>query len=131
MSNPNGLSGQGMQLTIGAVTLKATRMKLRRTFNNADTTVSGNGYDNSTPIWRGWFIDVEIPWGPAISVDGLFDTSDYETETPTGQPVNFTLSDGSYYSGQAILDGDYQIDSAAKDAVRLVFTMKGVGAFTS
>ena len=131
MSNPNGLSGQGGSLTIDSTTLACSKMKLRKVYNNADTTVTDAGWGQITPVVRDWFIDVEIPWtGTVQGIDELFDASDYDTATPTGQAVTFTLPNAQTYSGQACLDGDYSVDDSARDAVRLVFTLKGTGALT-
>ena len=130
MPQPLGSSGQAGSLGIAGITLKCTVMRLRKRYNNADTTVEDDGWSQLCPVYRDWSVDCELPWNTTDEneVDDLFDTSDYDSDTPSGQDVSFNLPNGGSYSGTACLDGDYEIDDSAKDAVRLRFSLKGTGA---
>lgn len=136
MASGYGTSGQGATITIGGVgPLKCTRIKLRKTFNNADTTVTDDGWGKLCPVYRDWFIDVEMPARSGDSSYTIVDAFDSDffgsTDDPSLEDVTFTLpgSLGSY-SGSGALDGEVTVDDSAKDAVRLSFTIKGSGPLT-
>jgi len=137
MSNAYGQSGQGGLLTIGSIpNLKTTRMKLRKAFTNADTTVSDDGWGKLCPIFRDWFVDVEMPCRTADASDTIadaFDTNAYDTltEDVAIPEVTFTLPNGDTWTGYGMLDGEVAIDSVARDAVRISFTVKGSGPLTA
>ena len=70
MGQAYGQSGQGGKVTIGTVgPLRCTRIKLRKTYNNADTTVTDNGWGKLCPVYRDWIVDVEMP---SRTADALF-----------------------------------------------------------
>ena len=135
-SNAYGQSGQGGTITIGGVgPLKCTRIKLRKAFNNADTTVTDNGWGKLCPIYRDWFVDVEMPSRSADSSETITDAFDSDAfpsnvEDVTIPDVRFVLPNGRTYDGFGMLDGEVQVDDSAKDAVRLMFTVKGSDALT-
>ena len=137
MGNAYGTSGQGGTITVGGVgPLKVTRMKLRKKFDNADTTVTDNGWDKLCPIKRGWFIDVEMParsGDDSITIVDTFDDDAFNTddEDPVIPDITFSPpgSLGSW-TGSGMLDGDVEVDDDEKDAVRLRFTIRGSDALT-
>lgn len=133
MANAYGQSGQGGSFTLGTVgPLKCTRIKLRKAFENADTTVSDDGWGKLCPIYRNWMVDVEIPSRTADASETIVDAFDSNAFPPnvedvTIPQVTFVLPNGRTYTGNGMLDGEVQVDDSAKDAVRLIFTVKGSG----
>ena len=136
MGSAYGQSGQGSSFTIGSVgPLKTTRMKLRKAYSNADTTVTDDGWGRLCPVYRDWMIDIEMPSRTADSSQTIVDAFDSQTFPPNVEDVDlpsctFVLPNGRTYSGSGMLDGEVQVDNSAKDAVRLIFTVKGSGALT-
>ena len=133
MPNAYGQSGQTGTLIIGAVgPLKCTRIKLRKAYNNDDTTVTDDGWGKLCPIYRDWFIDVEIPSRAADESETIVDAFDDDAFPDNIEDVVipeciFELPNGRTYGGWGMLDGEVQVDDSAKDAVRLTFTIKGSG----
>lgn len=133
MGNAYGMSGQGGTFTVGAVgPLSCTRIRLRKTFNNADTTVTEDGWGKLCPIYRDWVVEVEIPSRSADSSETIVDAFDSNAfgipEDPTIPSCTFVLPNGRTYTGDGMLDGEVVVDDSAKDAVRLTFSVKGSGA---
>lgn len=137
MGNAYGQSGQGSALTIGGVgPLKCTRIKLRKAIENGDTTVSDDGWGKLCPVYRMWMIDVEMPSRSADASDTIVDAFDDDAFDPNVEDVTipdceFVLPNGRTYTGVGMLDGEVQVDSSAKDAVRLTFTIKGSGSLVA
>lgn len=133
MGNAYGASSQGSTITIGSVgPLKCTRIKLRNPYHNADTTVTDEGFSKLAPIYQDWMLDVEMPVRTADASDTITEAFDTDAFPPNVEDVTipdctFALSNGTTYSGAAMLDGEVQVIVDAKDAIRLVFTVKGSG----
>ena len=131
MPNAYGHSSQTAHITIGNVgPLVCTTIKLVKTFNNADTTVTDNGWGKLCPIYREWKVEVEMPSRRADGSDTITDAFDIpafpgNVEDVAIPEVNFRLPNGRTYVGYGMLDGDVTVDASAKDAVRLKFTVKG------
>ena len=136
MPNAYGISGQGATITIGGVgPLKCTRIKLRKAFENADTTVTDNGWSKLCPVYRNWMIDVEMPSRVADSSETIpdaFDAAAFPANVVdvTIPLITFVLPNGRTYTGYGMLDGEVAVDDSAKDAVRLTFTVKGSDVLT-
>lgn len=135
-TTPLGVSGQGGGLFLAGQDFQCTIMRLRKSYHNADTTVEDSGWSQLCPIYRDWFVDIEIPFAVATAgwdstgISEVFDDSDYGDDDPTGQDVQFELPNGITYDGTGCLDGDYEVIDDAKDAVRVRFTIKGTGPLT-
>jgi hypothetical protein len=134
MANAYGQSGQGGAVTIGAVgALACTSITLRKAYSNADTTVGSNGWGKLCPIYRDWMIDVEIPSREADASETIVDAFDASAFPANVVDVAipecvFQLPNGRTYTGYGMLDGEVSVVCAAKDAVRLKFTIKGSDA---
>lgn len=136
MGNAYGQSGQMGQITIGSVgPLYCTKIRLRKQFNNADTTITDDGWGKLCPVYRDWFIDVEMPSRSADASETIVDAFDVDAfpsnvEDVTIPDIQFTLPNGRSYSGWGMLDGEVTVEDDAKDAVRLKFTIKGSADLT-
>ena len=134
MGNAYGQSGQGGSITIGGVgPLQCTKIKLVKTFHNADTTVTDNGWGKLCPVYRDWRVEVEMPSRGADSSETIADAFDDDAFPDNVEDVNipditFVLPNGRTYTGSGMLDGDVTVDDSAPDAVRLTFTVKGSDA---
>ena len=133
MGKAYGQSGQMGAITIGTIgPLKCTRIKLVKTYNNADTTVTDDGWGKLCPVYRDWRVEVEMPSRSADDSqlilssfdDDAFPKNVEDVEIPD---ITFVLPNGLTYTGSGMLDGDCSTDDTAKDAVRLSFTIKGSG----
>lgn len=137
MGNAYGQSGQTGSVLIGGIgPLACTKIKLRKAYNNADTTVTDDGWGKLCPVYRDWFIDVEMPSRSADESETIVDAFDDDAFPDNIEDVNipscvFRLPNGRTYQGDGMLDGEVQVDDSAKDAVRLMFTIKGSGPLTN
>lgn len=122
-------SGQGGQLNIAGIgAFGVTSCKPKRSYTNADVTVtSSNSWEEFVPICRGLMYDVEVPFDANQSaIDVAFDV---QFNANPGNPitVTFTVTNGARsYSGGGVMES-YELDNSAKDAVRLVFTIRVTG----
>ena len=136
MGTAYGQSGQTGAITIASIgPLSCTLIRLRKAFNNADTTVTENGWGKLCPVYRDWMVDVEIPSRSADSSETIVDAFDSDAfpqnvEDVTIPDITFRLPNGRTYSGSGMLDGEVVVDDSAKDAVRLKFTIKGSDELT-
>jgi hypothetical protein len=131
MGTAYGQGSQGAQITIGPVgPLNCTRIRMRKSFENADTTVGDDGWGKICPVYRHWAIEVEMPSRSGDSSDTIADAFDDDAfpDSPEDvdlQDITFQLPNGRTYSGSGMLDGEVIVDASAKDAVRLTFTVRG------
>ena len=109
-----------------------------KTFNNADTTVTDNGWGKLCPVYRDWRIEVEMPARSADDSGTIADAFDDDAFPASGDVEDVTIPDITFnlpgqlptYTGSGMLDGDVVVDDSAKDAVRLTFTIKGSDELT-
>ena len=131
-----GQSGHTGRITIDTVgPLSCTRIKLRKAFNNADTTVTDDGWGKLCPIYRDWMIDVELPSRSGDASETIVDAFDDDAYPDNVEDVyipevTFRLPNGRTYTGNGMLEGEVTVDDSARDAVRLSFTIKGSGELT-
>ena len=137
MAGAYGVSGQGAALSVGSLgPLLCTRIRLAKTFNNADTTVTDDGWGKLCPVYRDWRIEVEMPCRSADDSKTITEAFDQDAFNANNEDVDipevgfFLGGHLGRYSGNAMLDGDVVVDDSAKDAVRLTFTLKGSGPLT-
>ena len=122
-------SGQGGQLTIAGIgQFGVTSCKPKRSYNNADVTVTtSNSWEEFVPITRGLTYEVEVPFDANQSgIDVAFDA---QYNANPGAPIacSFQMSNAARtYSGGGIME-NYELDDSAKDAVRLMFTIRVTG----
>lgn len=136
MASPFGISGQIARLNIASVgTFGVTKIESHRTYINADTTVTQNNWECFCPVVRGCVLDVSVPLSTAVSqwIDDAFDTASFDSP-PTINGLTCSLesnpSGGETFSGCGIID-DYRVLYEAKDASRVVFTIKFTGEVTA
>ena len=134
MGTAYGRSGQSGTITIGSVgPLQCTRIRPKKGFHNADTTVSDNAWAKICPVYRDWSFDVEMPMRSADASNTIVDAFDTDYFA-SAEDVSITSISGTIgsrsFSGSGALDGEVEIDNAATDAVRLRFTIKGSDALT-
>lgn len=130
------LSGQIALLTINGVgSFGVTKVEAKRTYVNADTTVTQNNWEQFCPIVRGCTLDVSVPLSSKISgwIDDVFDAAEFDG----GSFINgktCTLDAlpavGETFSGTGLIES-YNVVYDSKDAVRLVFTIKFTGEVTA
>ena len=104
-------SGQGGQLTIAGIgQFGVTSCKPKRSYNNADVTVTtSNSWEEFVPITRG------------------LTYAQYNANPGAPIACSFQISNAARtYSGGGIME-NYELDDSAKDAVRLMFTIRVTG----
>ena len=131
--NAKRASSQGASLTIAGVgaAFGVTSIKTKRGYTNADVTVTTSlCWEEYTPICRGVSYDVEVPFDAVqTSIDGIFDA---QFNANPGTPVTCTLTQTNSIrtiSSGCVLE-NFEVDDSAKDAVRLVFTLRATGQVT-
>lgn len=122
-------SGQGGQLTIAGVgTFGVTSCKPKRSYNNADVTVTtSNCWEEFVPICRGLMYDIEVPFDAnQTAIDVVFDA---QFNANPGNPISVTFqitNAARTYQGGGVME-NYELDDSAKDAVRLIFSIRVTG----
>jgi len=127
------LSGQGGQILVaGIAAFGVTKCDVKRTYVNADTTVtSSGGWEEFVPIVRGVTYDVTVPFdnAQAPQVDKIFDGL-FANGLAAPIACTYTLPLGNHlYSGSGMLES-YTVTDDAKDACRVAFVIKMTGAVT-
>lgn len=126
------ISGQVGILDINGVgAFGVTKIEAKRTWVNADTTVTQYSWEQFCPIVRGCTLDVSVPLSSHISgwIDDVFDASEFAGGgAVSGLTCNLssTPAGGETFSGTGLIES-YAVAYDAKDAVRLVFTIKFTG----
>ena len=133
------ISGQSGRLTIPNVgTFGVTRARIKTQYTNADTTVTTSGaYEEFMPIARGRTYEIEVPFdgdvtGIEMALEAFMFPANTVPSLPTITYVIQSIAGGATYrtsSGSGLLES-YELDDDARDALRLVFTVRMTGTVT-
>ena len=128
----SSISGQIAKLTIAGVgSFGVTKIEAKKSYVNADVTVTQNSWEQFCPIVRGMILDVSVPLSSALAswIDDAFDGAEFNN-APTINGLACTLDSnpaaGEVYIGTGLIES-YNIIYDAKDAARLVFTIRMTG----
>jgi hypothetical protein len=147
---PIRVSGQTGYLTVnglnGNPTFGVSRCRLKTNYTNADVTVTAPsaaptaadlGNEEFIPICRGRTYEIECPFDASIAPMGLeayFESIMFPAAAATLPTVQYQIKTANgtvvrSYSGLGMLE-NYEIDTNAKDAVRVTFTIRMTGKVT-
>jgi hypothetical protein len=132
----DNISGQVALLTIAGVgSFGVTKVEPKRSYVNADTTVTQNNWEQFCPIVRGAMLDVSVPLSSNLSqwIDDAFDAAEFDAG-PTINGLTCSLSSlpaaGETFSGEGLIE-NYSVVYDSKDAARLVFSIRFTGEVTA
>ena len=139
---PTRISGQSGLLTINGLnanpTFGVTSCKLKSSYTNADVTVTSSGaYEEYIPIVRGKTYEIEVPFDAAttpLGIEAYFESLMFPANGQINLPaVSYAIKAGNttvrQYSGLGMLES-FEINDSAKDAVRVIFTVRMTGTVT-
>ena len=150
MPAPTRVSGQTGFLTIGGLngnpTFGVSRCRLKTAYTNAEVTITAPnsapdattiGNEEFIPICRGRTYEIECPFDAQIApmgIEAYFESIMYPAGAVTLPTVQYQIKTANNtvirsYSGLGMLE-NYEIDNDAKDAVRVIFTIRMTGKVT-
>lgn len=131
----NPESGQGGMVSFGGNAFAVTTWKLKRTYKNANTTVTdSNSAEEYYQICQGWTCDIEVP----IDTNNITesDFNDFDPSSLQGglnnAPIDVLLTrgGGTSYSGHGWCEATERTNPA-EDVGRYTMTIRGTGALTN
>lgn len=147
---PTRVPGQGGFLTIGGLngnpTFGVSKCRLKTTYVNADVTVTApsasptavtQANEEFMPICRGRTYEIECPFDASIApmgIEAYFESLMYPAGAITLPTVQYQIKNVNgtvfrSYSGTGMLE-NFEIVDDAKDALRVIFTVRMTGAVT-